>query len=118
MPPPPAQTTTQPFSSSHSSGQPLERLEPEDALRDRRGDDAAEARAVGLERPAFLCGKRIGVVLRIDRADRLRRVRERRISSVDLDERQQRRKPDVLRQLVAELLLQDVADHALGLRAE
>src|SRR6476469_6675166 len=74
MPPPPAQMTTQPFSSSHSSG----------------------------SSPKMRCGKLVGLVLLVDRADRLRRVRERRIRSVDLDERQQRRESYVDRQLVAE----------------
>ena len=57
MPPPPAQITT-----AAVLEQPPDRLDPEDPLRQRRGDDAAEAVAVGLERPALLGGEPVGLV--------------------------------------------------------
>ena len=71
---------------------PLDRLDAEDPLRQRRGDDAAHAVAVGLERPALL-GRERGPRLRVERADRLGRVVEGRVVGVDLDLRQQRREP-------------------------
>ena len=55
---------------------------------------------------------------RIDRADRLARIGERRVVGVDLDHREQRGQRALERQPIAELLLDQVADHALGLGAE
>ena len=54
----------------------------------------------------------------IDRPDRLGRVAERGVVAVHLDHRQQRGERLLERQQVAQLLLDDVADHRLGLRAE
>ena len=91
---------------------------PKILLRDRGRHDAPEAVAVRLERPALLAREAVGLRLVVDRADRLRRVVEggslrstsiivSRVASALLE-----------RQQVAELLLDQVADHALGLGAE
>src|SRR6185295_1551440 len=98
--------------------EPLDRLDAEDLLREGGWDDAPEAVAVGPEVPALLVGEPFGLLLRVDRSDRLRRVAERGVVALDLDLRQQRREALFERQLVAELLLDQVADHPLGLRAE
>jgi hypothetical protein len=98
--------------------EPLERLEPEDALRQRRGHDAAEAFAVGLEHPALILGEPLGVLLRVDRPDRLRRIGEGGVVGVDLHQREKRRETLLERQLVPELLLDQVADHPLRLGSE
>jgi len=98
--------------------QSLDRLDLEDPLGSRRGHDAAEAVAVGLEPPPLLrlqAGRLLGVV---ERSDRLSRVREGRVIRVDLDLCQQGGEVALERELVAELLLDDVADHPLGLRIE
>ena len=65
---------------------------------------------------SLLQAGRLGGV--VDRADRLGRPLEGRIGAVDLDHGQQRRQMALERQLVAELLLEHVADHPLGLRAQ
>ena len=80
-----------------------------------RRDHAAEAVAVGLERPALLGRQRVCLRLVVDGSDRLRRIGEGRVGRVDLDLRQERGEPLVLRQLVAQLLLEHVADHPLRL---
>ena len=54
----------------------------------------------------------------VDRADRLGGVVERGVVAVDLDHGQERGERLLGRQQVAELLLDDVADHRLGLGAE
>ncbi len=54
----------------------------------------------------------------VDRTDELGRILEAGIVRIDLDHRQQRGERHLERQQVAELLLDHVADHALGLRAE
>ncbi len=87
-------------------------------MRDGRGDDAAVALAVRLERPALLTCEPVGLVLLVDGADRLCRVPEGGIGSVDLDLREQRGEVPVEGKLVAELLLDDVTDHAFGLGVE
>ena len=56
--------------------------------------------------------------LLVDRADELRGIVEGRIVGVDLDHRQDRRQAEPQRQEVAELLLDEVADHPLRLGAE
>ena len=57
MPPPPAQITTQPCSSSQRDLALLE-----DALRRRRRHDPADAVAVGLEDPALLRARAVGLL--------------------------------------------------------
>src|SRR4029077_17800740 len=89
-----------------------------DALWERGGPAAANPCAFWLEHPVLLPGQPLRLVLVVDRPDRLRRVREGRIIRVDLDERQQRGEALLERKLVAELLLDQVADHPLGLRSE
>jgi len=74
--------------------------------------------AVGLDRPAALGGQPLRLRLRVDRTDELGRVLERRVVGVDLDHRQQRRERPVEGDEVAELLLDQVADHPLGLRPQ
>ncbi len=54
----------------------------------------------------------------VDGADELGRIGESRVVRVDLDHREDRRKRPLDRQQVADLLLDEVADHALGLGAE
>ena len=54
----------------------------------------------------------------VDGTDELRRVGEGGIVAVDLDHREERGERDLGRQEVAELLLDHVADHPLGLGAE
>ena len=97
---------------------PLDRAMLEDAQRLRRRHDAPQAVAVGLEHPAAVGGELVGLRGGVERADRLRRIAERRIVGVDLDHREQRRERLVERQPVAELLLDQVADHPLRLRTE
>ena len=58
----------------------------------------------------------VGVV--VDRSDELGRIGERRVVGVDLDHREDRGERHLGRQQVAELLLDQVADHPLGLGAE
>ena len=72
----------------------------------------------GLNVQPFSAASRSDVSLVVDRPDRLRRVAEGRVVPVHLDEGQQRREPLLERQLVPELLLDQVADHALGLGPE
>ena len=91
-----------------------DRPDLEDPGRQRRRDDAPPGVAVRLEDPALLGGQPIGGSLVVDRADELGRVGERRVVGVDLDHRQDRRERHLERQPVAQLLLEHVADHALG----
>ena len=74
--------------------------------------------AIRLHHPALLRGKRLRLVLGVDRPDELGRVREGRVVRIDLDHREDRRKRDLEGKEVAELLLDEVADHALRLGAE
>ncbi len=98
--------------------QPLDRLDAEDPSRRRRGDHTAHVVAVRFECPALVRGQGLGLGLGVDRADGLGRVAERGVVLVDLDHGQQGSDPLVRWEQVAELLLDEVADHALGLRAE
>jgi len=59
-----------------------------------------------------------GLSLGVDRADELARVRERRIVRVHLGHGQDRGDRLLEGQTIAELLLDDVADHSFGLCAE
>ena len=56
---------------------------------------------------------RLGLV--VDGTDELGRILERRVVRVDLDHRQQARERHLDGQQVAQLLLEEIADHALGL---
>ena len=98
--------------------QPTDRSDLEDPFRRRRGDDAAEMVAVALEHPTLLRDESLGGRVVVDRSHELGRVGEGRVGGVDLDHREQRRQGHLGRQDVAELLLDEVADHALGLRTE
>ena len=115
MPPPPAQMTIVPFSSSHLIGRCSK-------IRGRRGggDDAAPAIAVRLERPAVLLPAELRAppALVVAGADELRRVVEGGVVGIDLDHGQDRRERNLERQQVAELLLDEVADHPLRLGGE
>ena len=98
--------------------EPSDRPDLEDALGFGRGHHPAPFVAVLLEDPSLLGGQTVGLGLVVDGTHELGRVAERRIGRVDLDHRQDRRERHLQRQQVAELLLQDVADHPLGLRAQ
>jgi hypothetical protein len=54
----------------------------------------------------------------IDRADELRRIGEGRVVGVDFGHRQQRCQGLVLGEEIAQLLLDQIADHPVGLRPE
>ena len=97
---------------------PLDRAILEDPQRLRRRHDAAQVAAVGPEHPTALGHELVGLRRGVERADRLRRVAERGIGGIDLDHREQRRERLLGRQPVAELLLDQVADHPLRLRAQ
>ena len=98
--------------------QPADLAQLEDAHGLGRRHHAAVVVAVRLEGPALLGrhGVRRGLV--VDRADGLARILEGRVVDVDLDHRQQRRQRLVEGHQVAQLLLDEVADHALRLRAQ
>ena len=96
----------------------VQRVQAEDALRQRRRNDTAVAVAVELERPSLLRCELLRLLFCVHGPDRLRRIAERRVGCIHFDERQERRDADVEGQLVAEFLLDDIADHSLGLRAE
>ncbi|KGC52777.1 carbamate kinase domain protein [Burkholderia pseudomallei] len=98
--------------------QPLHRPDLEDAPRPRARHDAAELVAVGRDVPAFFPREPLGLVARVDGADRLGRMLERRIGRVHLDLREQRRERRVGRQQVAHFLFDQIADHPFRLRAE
>ena len=72
----------------------------------------------GLNSQPFSLASRVRVLLGVDGPDRLRRVPEGGVVAIDLDQGQQRREALVQWQLVPELLLDEVADHPLGLGAE
>ena len=113
MPPPPAQMTTRLWSSS----QPIAWISK---IRFGRGEGTTRRQyvAVGLDGPALVGGEGLRLGLVVDRPDELRRVAEGRVVGVDLDHRQDRRERQLERQQVAELLLDEVADHPLRLGAE
>ena len=96
----------------------LDRPDLEDALGQRRGHHAAPVLAVLLDRPALLGREPPRDVLGVDRPDELRGVLHRRVVGVDLGHREDRGDRLLERHHVAELLLDQVADHPLGLRAE
>ena len=90
----------------------------EDALRRRRRNDPPPGLAVRLDHPAVLGRQPLGLRAGVDGADELRRVAERGIVGRDLGQREHG--DDVLleRHDVAEFLLDQVADDALGRGAE
>src|SRR6476469_2589357 len=98
--------------------QPPDRPDLEDVPRLGRRHHPPPAVAIRLEHPALRRTQRVRLVLRVHRTDELGRVVERRVVHVDLHHGQQRRQRRVGRHRVAQLLLEDVADHAFGLRAE
>ena len=113
MPPPPAQTTTDP-----ALEQPGDRLDLDDLLRLGGGHHAAPGRAVLPERPALVLAERVGVRLGVDGADELGRVGERRVVRVDRDHGEDRDHRPVRGEHAPQLLLDEVADHALGSRVQ
>ena len=113
IPPPPAQITTQPCSSSHSTGST-----PKIRCGSGEGTTRRKLSPSGLNSHPFSFASRAASSFVVDRPDRLRRIPERGVVAVDLDQRQQRGEALLQRQLVSELLLDQVADHALGLGAE
>ena len=98
--------------------QPADRPDLEDPLRRRRRDHAAEMIPVTLEEPALLGGERLRLGVVVHRPDELRGVGERRIAGVDLDHGEDRGERHLGREQVAELLLDQVADHPFGLRPQ
>ena len=113
MPPPPVQMTTAPRSSSQRIGR-ISKI--------RFGSGEATTRRhlspSGLIAQPFSAASRSASSLLVDRADELGRVGERRVVRVDLDHREDARERLLERQQVAQLLLDHVADHPLGLGAE
>jgi hypothetical protein len=94
-----------------------DRRQLDDAAGLRRGDDPSPPRAVRRDRPAAPAlhvrrGRRV-----VHRADRLGGRPERGIRGIHHDLGEDRREP-VRREVGTELLLEDVADHPLGLRVE
>src|SRR5690606_7454596 len=79
---------------------------------------ASPAVPVGRDDPPAIRSEPRGLGGIVDRADRLGRMQECRIGGIHLDLGEYRCKRDFEWQEVAELLLDDVADHSLGLRAE
>ena len=98
--------------------QPFDRTQLEDPFGHRRRHHPSPLVAVLLEGPAFLLGQTVGVRFVVNGADELGRVLERRIAGIDLDHGQQGRERPLEREQVAQLLLDHVADHALGLGPE
>ena len=113
MPPPPAQVTTVSCSSSHSIGST-----PKIPLGAGEGTTRRTWSPSGLKAQPLSAARAVGLGRGVDRADGLGRVAERGVVLVDLDHGQQGGDPLVRWEQVAELLLDQVADHALGLRAE
>ena len=113
MPPPPAQMTTVPFSRSHFTGRISK-------IRFGRGDGTTRRKPSpsGLKIQPFSAAIRSASSFAVDRTDRLRRVPEGRVRRVDLGHREDRGEGALEREEVPHLLLDDVADHPLGLRAE
>ena len=98
--------------------QPLDRAVLEDPGRRRGGDDATPALTVEPELPAVLCLQLSRVRLVVARPYELRWVVEGWVVGIDLDHGQDRRERNLERQQVAELLLDEVADHSLRLGGE
>jgi hypothetical protein len=111
MPPPPAQMTTAPWSSSQVMGW-ISRICWGWGL--GGGHDAAPAGAVLAEGPAFLGGQRVGGVLVVNRADEFGGAGEGGVGGVHGDHGQDGGDLDLGGQQVAQFLLDQVADHALG----
>ena len=113
MPPPPAQMTIVPFSSSHLIGRCSK-------IRVGAGEGTTRRQRSpsGLNAQPYSLAELAGLGLVVAGADELRRVVERGVVGVDLDHRQDRRERHLERQEVAELLLDEVADHPLGLGGE
>ena len=95
--------------------QPLDLAQLEDAAGPGRGHDAAEVLAVRLDGPAPLGRQALGGGPVVDGPDGLAGVLERRVVDVHLDHRQERRQGLLEGHEVAQLLLHEVADHALRL---
>ncbi len=113
MPPPPAQMTIVPFSSSHLIGRcsKMRVGTGEGTTRRQRSPSSLKAQPCScLELP------RLALV--VARADEFRRVVEGGVVGVDLDHGQDRRERNLERQQVPELLLDEVADHPLRLGGE
>ena len=98
--------------------EPAHRADLEDPLRPRRRDHPPPVWPVGLDVPTLLARERLRGGLVVDRPHELGRVVERRIVGIDLDHRQEGRKGPIEREEVADLLLDHIADHPLGLSAE
>ncbi len=86
-------------------------------MRHRGGHHASPVLAVTGDRPAELLGKSPGFGLPVDPTDRLRGLLEGWVGGVDLHLGQQGCDFST-RDRVRDLALQEVADHALGLRPE
>src|SRR5690606_20384677 len=82
--------------------QPLDRTDLEDTLWPWAGHHTAELVAVRSDAPAALGGQAIGLLPRIDRADRLARVAEGRVVAIDLDLSQEGGEGHLERQQVAQ----------------
>ena len=113
MPPPPAQITIVPCSSSHLIGRISK-------MRFGRGDGTTRRHLSPscLKTQPFSAASRSASAFVVDRADELGRDSEAGIVAVDLDHGEQGREGHLEREQVAELLLDHVADHALRLGAE
>ena len=98
--------------------QAADRPNLEDSLGLWAGDDSAELVSVRRDGPTAGGLEALRGLPVVDRPDRLGGVAERRVVAVHLDHRQQRGERLLGGQQVAEFLLDDVADHRLGLRAE
>ena len=112
-PPPPAQITTTSLSSSQRMGR-ISKIR----LGSGEGTTRRQRSPSGLNTHPFSPASWSACALVVDRTDELRRIVERRVRRVDLDHRQDGRERHLDGQEVAELLLEDVADHALGLGAQ
>ena len=113
MPPPPAQMISTPCSSSHFRGRSSKMRSGR-----RRGHHAAPVVAIGLDRPALVGCQGLGGGLVVDRSNELGRVAEGRVVGVHLDHGQDGGQRHLEGQHIAQLLLQQVADHALRLGAQ
>ena len=113
MPPPPAQTTTEPRSSNQEIGS-ISMIccgSGEGTTRRQAAPSCRNAQALSLR-------ERLGVRLGVGGADELRRVGERRVVRIDRDHGEDRHDRPVGRQRAPQLLLDEVADHALGSRVQ
>ena len=72
--------------------EPLDRVQLDDRLRLRRGDDTSEVAPVACDRPAAAFGELPCFTLGVDGADRFRRAQEGGIVGIDAHLRQQRRR--------------------------